>query len=342
MVGCQRQSEAGGLAAQARKTMRAILFEKPRQIRLLDDAPKPEPGDGEVLVQCKYIALCGTNMGPYLGDGRWGKVPWPPPVGWLGHENIGVIVESRAPGWEPGTLVLAHPEDYNGFVEYIVSKPAGLARLPADTPDLAALIVAQPLATVLRAMARTGPVIRQRCAIVGQGPMGLIFTHLLGRMGASQIIGIDKVPWRLEWSRRFGATHTIDASQEDVVEAVKELTGGQMVDFSVEAVGRPEALTTAAYLPRRYGRLMVFGVPHHDMQEFPWFHIMSIEAQIITSMGPQCMEYFQNAVDMIVAGRVDLAAMVTPRMPWEKAAEAFEMYANPDKAVGSLKLTLVL
>ena len=59
-------------------------------------------------------------------------------------------------------------------------------------------------------------------------------------------------------------------------------------------------------------------------------------------MGPECMEYFQTAVDMIVQGHVDLAAMVTPRMPWERTAEAFEMYANPDQAENSLKLTLML
>jgi threonine dehydrogenase-like Zn-dependent dehydrogenase len=47
--------------------MRAILFEGPRKIRLVDDAPAPRPRDGEVLVQCKYVALCGTNMGPYTG-----------------------------------------------------------------------------------------------------------------------------------------------------------------------------------------------------------------------------------------------------------------------------------
>jgi threonine dehydrogenase-like Zn-dependent dehydrogenase len=54
------------------------------------------------------------------------------------------------------------------------------------------------------------------------------------------------------------------------------------------------------------------------------------------------MEYFQNAVDMIVQGRTDLVDMVTPRMSWDKAAEAFEMYADPARAKGSLKLTLVL
>ena len=322
--------------------MRAIFFEQPRKIRLLDDVPTPEPKDGEVLVRCSHIALCGTNMGPYLGDGRWGQIEWPPPPGWLGHENIGTVVESRVKGWEPGTLVLAHPEDYNGFAEYIISKREGLARLPADPPDVAALVVAQPLATVLRALVRTGPVIKQRCAVVGQGPMGLIFTHLLGRMGASQVIGIDKLAWRLQWSKRFGATDVVDASTEDVVERVKELTGGEMVDFSVEAVGKPDSLVTAALLPRRQGRLYVFGVPHHDRQEFPWFHTVANETEIITSMGPECMEYFQNAVDMIVQGRSDLTAMVTPRMPWEKAAEAFEMYAFPEQAKDSLKLTLVL
>jgi len=286
--------------------------------------------------------LCGTNMGPYTGDGRWADVEWPPPPGWLGHENIGKIVESRCQGWEPGTLVLAHPEDYNGFAEFIVSNPDGLARLPADAPDEGALVVAQPLATVLRALVRTGNFIRQRCAVVGQGPMGLIFTHLLGRMGADQVIGIDHVGWRLEWAKRFGATHVVDSSKQDTVEAVKQLTDGQMVDFCVEAVGKPDALTTSAYLPRRQGRLYVFGVPHHDMQEFPWFHTVGNETEIITSMGPECKEYFQTAVDMIVQGRTDLVDMVTPRMPWERAAEAFEMYADPANAEGSLKLTLEL
>ena len=322
--------------------MRAIEFPAPRTVVLRDDVPKPEPGEGEVIVQCTHVALCGTNMGPYLGDGRWGKIQWPPPPGWLGHENLGIIVESRVPGWEVGTRVLAHPDDYNGFVEFIRSKAKGLARLPTNPPDVAALVVAQPLATVLRALSRTGNVIGQRCAVVGQGPMGLIFTHMLGRMGASQVIGIDRVAWRLAWSRRFGATDVIDASREDVVERVRQLTGGQMADFCVEAVGKPDSLVAAAYLPRRRGRLFVFGVPHHDFQEFPWYHIMSIEPDIITSMGPECMEYFQVAVDMIVQNRVDLAAMVTPRLPWDRAAEAFEMYADPARAEGSLKLTLVL
>ena len=322
--------------------MRAIKFTGPRKVVLLDDAPKPEPRDGEVLVRCHYVALCGTNMGPYLGEGHWEKMVDKSPPGWLGHENIGTIIESRAAGWEPGTLVLAHPEDYNGFAELIRSKTQGLARLPANPPDMSSLIVAQPLATVLRAMARTGPVINQRCVVLGQGPMGLIFTHLLGRMGAKQVIGIDTVAWRLRWAKRFGATDVVDASREDPAEAVKRLTGGQMADFCVEAVGHVDSLCTAVRLPRRFGRLYVFGIPHYDTQEFPWFQTVMSELELLTSNGPECMEYFQTAVDMIVQGRVDLSSMVTPRMPFAEAARAFEMYANPDLVEDSLKVTLVL
>ena len=211
--------------------MRAIEFIGPRKIHLRDDVPTPDPEEGEVLVQCRCVALCGTNIGPYLHDGRWANPAIPRPPGWLGHENIGIVVRSRSAEWPEGTPVLAHPSDYNGFAEYIRSKPAGLARLPDNLPDLAAMVVAQPLATVLRAMVRSGPVINQRCAVVGQGPMGLIFSHLLRRMGASQVIGIDRVPWRLGWAKRFGATAVIDASRENVIETVRAQTGGKMVEL---------------------------------------------------------------------------------------------------------------
>ena len=320
--------------------MRAIHIAAPRKIAFLD-APKPEPQDGEVLVQCSHVALCGSNMGQYTGEGVWGDLEFPNPVGWAGHENVGVVVESRCEGWEGGELVLAQPEGYHGFAEFIIAKPPGIAALPADAPDPAALIVAQPLATVLRALTYTGHVINQRCAVVGQGSMGLIWTKLLGLMGASQVIAADRLAWRLDWSRRYGARAVIDAAKEDVVARVRELTGGEMVDFCVDAAGRTDSMATAARLVRRGGRLYVFGMPDYNDQKFPWYSTFRNETKITTCVGPQCAAFFQTAVDMVVDGRAgDLADMVTPRMPWDQAAEAFEMYARC--ADGSLKLTLEL
>ena len=319
--------------------MRAIQIVEPRKIAMLDDAPEPVPVEGEVLVRCSHVALCGSNMGQYTGKGLWGNIDFPNPVGWAGHENIGTIVASRCDDWQEGTLVLAQPHGYYGFAEYIISRPPAIARLPQDSPDPAALVVAQPLATVLRALSLTDDVIGKSCAVVGQGPMGLIFTHILRLMGASMVIATDLLDWRLEWSKRYGADHIIDASKKDVVKVVKELTNKEMVDFVVEAVGHVDSLKTAAYLPRYGGRLYVFGMPYYELQEFPWYHVFRQNIQINTCVGPECGPFFQTAVDMVLDDRASaLTEMVTPRMPWDKAPEAFEMYAECAK--DSLKLTL--
>lgn len=321
--------------------MRAIQIVEPRKIAMLDNAPMPEPAEGEVLVKCSHVALCGSNMGQYTGEGRWGKIEFPNPIGWAGHENIGTIVKSRCDAWKEGTLVLAQPQGYYGFAEYILSRPPAIARLPQNTPDPGALIVAQPLATILRALAKTDNVINKSCVVIGQGPMGLIFTQVLRLMGASQVIATDVLDWRLEWAKRYGANHVINAAKQDTVQAVKELTRGQMVDFVFEVVGFVDTLNTAAYLPKRGGRLVVFGMPHYEMQEFPWYHVFRNEVQINTSVGPECGAYFQIAADMVLDERSSsLTEMVTPRMPWDKAPEAFEMYAECTK--DSLKLTLEL
>ena len=88
--------------------MRAIQIVGPRKIAMLDDAPRPEPAEGEVLVRCTHVGLCGSNISQYFATGLWGEGEFPNPIGWSGHENIGIIVESRCDQWEEGELVLAN------------------------------------------------------------------------------------------------------------------------------------------------------------------------------------------------------------------------------------------
>ena len=322
--------------------MKAILFEAPRQIRLIDDMPVPEPDEGEVLVRHTHVGLCGGNVGPYTGSGRWAGIDWPAPLGWQGHESLGVIVESRNDAWPVGTPVLAQDKRGAGFVEYIVPTQRSLHRLPADVGDVGPLLLAQPLATVVRALSATGPVVGECCAVVGQGPIGLMFTYLLNRFGASTVIAADVVPWRLEWARRLGASHVIDASRCNVVEAVRELTGGRMVDYCVEAAHLGEALVDAAYLPRHQGRLCVFGVSYHDLDAFPWNYTTGNETDIIVTRGRGWMDYARLCIDRLNGDWADLTALVTPRLPWDRAQEAFEMYAYPAEHEGSLKVVLDL
>jgi L-iditol 2-dehydrogenase len=322
--------------------MRAILFESPGHVRLIDDAPTPAMEAGEATIRCTHVGLCGSNRGPYLGEGRWGKVRWPPPPGWMGHENVGIVTESRHPDWPVGSPVLAQAKDGNGFAEFIVSRPNAMARLPAGVNDIGGFVIAQPFATVLRALSRTRPPINERCAVVGQGPIGLMFTYMLRRMGASQVIAIDLVRWRLDWARRLGATDVVDASTVGTIQAVRDLTDGQLVDLCVEAGSTPEALITAAHLVRYQGRLCVFGVPDDNLSPFPWFDTTDNETEIVLSRGGGSRQFFQQAVDLVAGDLALLQDLVTPRLPWSQAAEAFEMYAHPAENEDSLKIILEL
>ncbi|MBN1139401.1 MAG: zinc-binding dehydrogenase [Anaerolineae bacterium] len=320
--------------------MKAILFPAPRQVSLIDDAPIPTLDDGQVLVQCTHLGICGSNRGPYLGEGRWAAGPWPRPAGWLGHENVGLVIESRHSEWPIGRRVLGQSRDYNGFVEFMACRPEVLTSLPEGVDDAGRFVLAQPLATVLHAMDRIGSVIGQRCAVVGQGPIGLMFTYLLRRLGARQVIAIDRVPWRLEWARRLGATDTIDASRDEIIEAVRALTSGAMLDVCVEAVGAAETYHTAAYLPRRRGRLCLFGVPDYDAMPFPWFDTTNNETEIVLARGSGWMALAQTAMDMVASDGSVLADIVTPHMPWAEAASAFEIYAFPEEHKDTLKIVL--
>ena len=321
--------------------MRAIQFCGPRKISMVANAPIPEPAEGEVQVKSTFVGMCGSNMGHYIGEGFYGK-SYPVQIGNAGHENIGIISKSRHPDWKEGTLVLAQPEGYFGFAEYFVCRPPAIALLPQDAPDPCALIIAQPLSTVLRALSRIqDTIINKTCAVIGQGSMGLIFTHTLRLFGARKVIAIDPIDWRLNWSKRFHAEAVIDSSKQDAVEAVKEFTKGELCDFVVDAAGTEASLQTAAYCTKKFGRLLMFGMPHFDMQEFPWYHVFRANVQVNTCVGPECGDYFQTATDMVLDFRASaLTSMVTPRLPWDKAAQAFEMYATHAK--DAIKVTLEL
>jgi L-iditol 2-dehydrogenase len=285
--------------------MKAIQIIKPRQISLLYDVPIPNPSEDEVLIKNQYVGLCGSDMGVYRGEGVWKKYDYPAPAGWMGHENIGIVVESNCKTLDPGTVVLAMPEGYFGYAEYFVAKNNSIVQIPLDKFEKHLFIIAQPLATILRAMSCVGSVINKNCAVVGQGPIGLIFTNLLRVMGARRVIAIDPLYYRLDLAKNIGATHATSGVQQDLISWVKDITYGEMIDFCVEAVGASDALSTAAYIVRRGGQLLIFGVPVLQTQQFPVQHVFRNEINITSSVGPESSSYFEMAVDLISGGGLD-------------------------------------
>jgi S-(hydroxymethyl)mycothiol dehydrogenase len=179
----------------------------------------------------------------------------------------------------------------------------------------------------LGAAMNTGNVSRgDSVAVIGCGGVGDAAIAGARLAGASPIIAIDRDPKKLQWATELGATHTIDASQTDPVEAVQKLTGGFGADVVVDAVGRPETWKQAFYARDLAGTVVLVGVPTPDMTlEMPLIDFFSRGGALKSSWYGDCLPErdFPALVDLYQQGRLPLEKFVSERVKLEQVEEAF-------------------
>lgn len=302
----------------------------------LELVESPEPtieNDGEVIFQPSTACLCGSDL-PYFDAAE----SYPLPVGMSLHEMVGSIVDSSVKHYSPGDKVLAVPINQQGFFErYVVDAARVIPMAKGLAEDLA--VLAQPLGTAIHALKKIPRLIDLDVAIVGQGPMGQIFSACLKNMGAREIIAIDLLESRLATSLKTGATRTVCSDKEDPIKAVLELTGGRGADLVIECVGhRDQALDLCAELCRPNGEILCFGVPPESIEIKPWKKLFYKNATLYTSVNPDFERDFPLAMRWIADGRIDLSPLVTHHYPLSEAQTAFETFR--DKKDGALKVIL--
>jgi threonine dehydrogenase-like Zn-dependent dehydrogenase len=197
----------------------------------------------------------------------------------------------------------------------------------------------QPLGTVVWACQKLGNVLDKDVVVVGQGPMGLMFTHMLANLGCRTVIALDKLDYRLEAAKKMKATHVINVNREDAIEAVREITGGKMADLVVEVVGhQTETINFCMKLIRRLGTLLCFGVPDHLNYPFDYSEFFRLNLTVISSVGPDVVPNFSLARDMIAQGRMDMSPLVTHIMPFHEIQRAYELFV--DRLDGAIKVVI--
>jgi threonine dehydrogenase-like Zn-dependent dehydrogenase len=301
--------------------------------------PLPEPAEGQIRVRPRIGCLCGSDLPYFLADSanpmvRGLTAPMEPSLSL--HELIGTVDASRCSRFREGDRVLALPYQHRGLAEAFLSEPAMAVPLPEEAQG-DHLVLAQPLGTIFHALNKFGRLINQNVVVVGQGPIGLLFTGLLTRLGVRRLVALDLLPERLAVARRMGATHVLDPAREDAATAVAALMEGG-ADLVVEAVGEPETLALCVDLIRRGGTILAFGVPHQATYSLPFSKLFLKEGQIITSVGPNVHIDFPIAIDMIAQGRLDVMPLVTHRFSLQQAQEAFETFA--DRRDGAIKVLI--
>ena len=163
-------------------------------------------------------------------------------------------------------------------------------------------------------------------AVFGCGGVGCAAIAGSRLAGASTIVGIDLDPGKLELAREFGATHVVDASTEDVVEAVRDLTGGNGADVCIEAVGNPKVFEQAFYVADLAGTLVQVGVPTPDMRiDLPMIEFFGRGGRLKPSWYGDCLPSrdFPVLVDLYLQGRLDLDRFVSETIGLADVEEAF-------------------
>ncbi len=316
--------------------MRAIRLMGPRLVEVVDvDAPNPQ--EGQVLVRAEYLSICGSDMRQYRPVHPEEMYPFPPGVPC--HEIVGVVEESRAPGVTAGQRVIALPAGgaggYGGGAELMLSTPERIILLPPDA-DPYTYIMCQPVGTVIFSAKKLGNMYGKTAAVLGQGAIGVTFTALLHKMGAREVVAIDRHDYRLAWSREQGATVTLNPDRDDVVAAVNDLTGGLGVDAVVEASGDLESINQMALLVKRYGTIILFGLPESNLVQLDYMSLVRKMATVIPTISAASEapgEGIREAVSLVADGKLDVDWMVTHRVGLADAPRAYAMYEDYSEQV---------
>lgn len=341
--------------------MKAVQIVGPRLAKVVDVEEPSLNGVGRIKVRMERACLCGSDSPLFNYDfnalaeanGRDPSKqlfvpfvdlergdPYPLQAGLSIHECLGTVVESTSNRFKEGDFVLALPDHHDGLVEYMCASDRRAIPLPKNAVSKEEILMTQPLGTVVWATQKLGNIVDWDTVVVGQGPMGLMISHMLAHMGARTVIGMDRVDDRLEVAKKMRATHTVNVDREDPVAAVAEITDGRLAGLVVEAVGHQmETVGLCMQLARRLGTVLCFGVPDYEhYQNFPYSEFFRKNLKMMASVGADVVPNFSLARDLIAQGRVDVSPLVTHILPFEEIQKGYELFV--DRKDGAIKVVI--
>ena len=197
---------------------------------------------------------------------------------------------------------------------------------PAARPEAVGLLGCGVMAGLGAAMF-TGQVgLGDSVAVFGCGGVGCAAVAGSKLAGAAIVIGVDLDAKKLELATSFGATHTVDASATDPVEAIRSLTGGNGADVCIEAVGHPAVMEQAFMARDLAGTLVQVGVPTPDMRiDLPMIEFFGRGGALKPSWYGDCLPSrdFPVLVDLYLDGRLDLDRFVSETIAIDQVEDAF-------------------
>jgi len=322
--------------------MKTAVLEDKRKFAIAE-VPDPVIDKDEVLIKVQYCGICGSDLHIYEMGTAIGA----------GHELSGSIakVGSEVKGWEIGGRVIRGPvsvgdkacggscfwcrrgetalcehsdadlvEYSSGFATYVKAKARHLYRLPDDlTYEEAALT--EPTAVSVHAINRADLKVGDTVAVLGLGPIGQLVARLARLTGAKAIYATEKSQVRIKLAQDV-VHEVIDVGKVDPVGRLLELTEGRGPDVVFECSGNPTASLQSILLVRKGGTVVVVSV---CMESFVMpFAAINLKELTLKGSFVWSIHDYLTAFDIITKRKIDVAPLVTTKIPLDDINEAFE------------------
>jgi len=341
--------------------MRALVLSEYKHLAI-EDAPKPQPADDELLIRIRACGICGSDVHGF--DGSTGR-RIPPIV--MGHEAAGVIeaVGSGVRSFRVGDRVTFDSTVYCGdcfycrrgqvnlcdrrevigvstplfrrmgaFAEY-VTVPERIAYALPDTMPFAHAALIEAASVAVHGASLTPLEPGDAAVVVGAGMIGLLTLQAIREAGAERVFVVDVDDTRLEMARGLGATETFNSKTQNVVAEIQKRTEGRGADVALECVGITDAIGLAIESVRKGGAVTLVGnvAPKIELA------LQSVVSRQIRLQGScaSCGEY-PECIAMMADGRIRVEPLISAVAPLKDGARWFQRLY--DREPGLLKVVL--
>ena len=335
--------------------MLAVEITKPGEIRLVEKE-MPVPKENEALLKVLYCGICGADVASYTGNQPFTTYPRIP-----GHEFSAEIVSipENDRGLKAGDVITCNPyfncgqcyackrgivnachdnqtmgvQRDGSFMEYITMPVERIIDGKGLSGKELALI--EPFSISCHALSRAEVKEGDNLLITGAGPIGLFALLKAKAMGARVMIS-DLLDSRLQLAKEYGADCVVNIKETDLHSAAQEFTNGQGFDVCVEACGAPETFLSCIDEAAHGANIILIG---NGKRETSFVHSILLKKELnVFGSRNAFTKDFEELIDLVSSGKVDVLKMLSGVCEKENAHEAFEALKNND---GSLAKMLI-
>lgn len=333
--------------------MKAIEITQPFEIKVIEKE-RPVAKEGEALLKVLYCGICGADVASFTGNQPFTTYPRIP-----GHEFSAQIVEIPAndKGLKAGDVITCNPyfncgECYackrgivnachdnqtmgvqrdGSFQEYITMPVERIIDGKGLTAPELALI--EPFSISAHALSRATVKAGDNLLIMGAGPIGLFALIKAKAMGARVAIA-DLLESRLNLAREYGADLIINNKTDDFAALCREFTNGGGFDVCVEACGAPVTFLSCIEQAAHGANIILIG---NGKRETTFVHSVLLKKELnVFGSRNSFTKDFEELIDLVSSGKVDVKKMVSGVYDVDNAADAFSALANNDGSLAKL------